>query len=111
MQLGLEDGQDQVLRVAGKLWEHEFAEDAGVVDEILGKLFHLLFEGLLIGLALEFIGLLEDGSELDVFYVGKGDLEVAADEDQLELFVAIGKLFLIDFHAEDFVDCEVEFLF
>ena len=51
------------------------------MDEILGKLFHLLFEGLLIGLALEFIGLLEEGSELDVLYVSKGHLEVAADED------------------------------
>ena len=91
MQLGLEDGQDQVLRVAGKLWEDKFAEDAGVVDEILGKLFHLLFEGLLIGLALEFIGLLEEGAHLDVLYVSKGHLKETADEDQLELFVAIGK--------------------
>ena len=81
------------------------------MDEILGKLFHLLFEGLLIGLALEFIGLLEDGAELDVFYMDEGYLEIAADEDQLELFVAIRKCFLIDFHAEDFVDCEVGFLF
>ncbi len=91
MQLGLEDGQDQVLRVAGKLWEHEFTEDAGVVDEILAKLFHLLFEGLLVGLALEFIGFLEEGAHLDVLYVSKGHLKEAADEDQLELFVAIGK--------------------
>ena len=81
------------------------------MDEILGELVHLLSEGLFVGLALELICFLEDGAKLDVLYVDEGYLEVAADEDQLELFVAIGKCFLIDFHAEDLIDCEVIFLF
>lgn len=60
MLLGLEDSCDYIFRIRRKLGEYEFFEDVGIVDEILCKLFHLLLEGLLIRLALEFISLLED---------------------------------------------------
>lgn len=89
MLFGFEDGGDDILGVGGEFWEHELPEDAGVVDEILFECFHLLPEGLLVGLALEFIRFLEDGAEFDVFDVDEDDLKVPTDEDQLELLVAI----------------------
>ena len=49
------------------------------MDQILGELVHLLFEGLLVGLALELVSFLENGAELNVFYVDEGYLEVTTD--------------------------------
>ncbi len=60
MLLCLENSCYYILSERGELWEDNFSEDVRIVDDIFDMLLHLLFEGLLVGLALEFISFLED---------------------------------------------------